>query len=298
MSDEVVVDDILYSAKEYNKVVKEIDYFEHPAINHSKIKDIDISERYYYKKHVTKEYEEESNDNYIFGSLVHCMLLEEDKIQDNYLFIGDIDKRTKEYKELVKTNLNKIIIKESEYELAKIIINAIKNNKFYNTLLKYKEHIITEMPIYWFDDETGLQLKAKPDFMIAPIPDHSVLSNGLIVDLKTTTDITKYQSSIVNFKYYSQASWYCEAYKQHFNTTKNPYYLILFVEKNISCHMKWNSFPDYLLKMGDKLNRIRLSKLNTCLDTNIWNGLDNEDKPVELELLPWQIKEINKLLGE
>ena len=275
-----------------------MDYFDYPAINHSKIKDIDISERLYYLKYITKEYEEEENQAYIFGSLVHCMLLEEDKVQDNYLFIGNIDKRTKEYKELVKDNINKIIIKESEYELAKKIINAIKNNKFYNTLMKYKEHILTEVPIYWFDNETKLELKAKPDLMIAPINGHKVLSNGLIVDLKTTNDISSYQSSILNFKYYSQAGWYCEAYKQHFNTTKNPYYLTLFVEKDITCHMIWNSWSDELLDMGDRLNRLRLSKLKKCLDTGVWNGLENEDKPVELELLPWQIKKIKSLLGE
>lgn len=288
MNDEVVVDN--------NNI--DIDYFDYPAVNHSKIKDIDISERYYYLKYITKEIEEEDKEAYIFGGLVHCILLEEDEVENRYLFVGDIDKRTKEYKELVKSNLNKIIIKDKDYILAKKMVDAIKNNAYYNKLMKYKEHIITELPIFWFDDETGLQLKAKPDFMIAPIPDHPVLSNGLIVDLKTISDISKFQSSIVKYKYYSQASWYCEAYKQYFNTNENPHYLNLFIEKNISCHIMWNSWPSYLLEIGDKLNRIRLSKLKKCLDDNIWNGLDNEDKPVELELLPWQIKEINKLIGE
>lgn len=282
--------------------MKEIDitkyYFDYPAINHSKLKDIDISERYYYLKHVIKEIEEEDIEAYIFGGLVHCILLEESEVENRYLFVGNIDKRTKEYKELVKSNSDKIIIKDKDYTLAKKMVDAIKNNAYYNKLMKYKEHVIVELPILWVDDKTGLELKAKPDFMIAPIENHPVLNNGLIVDLKTTIDISKYRSWIVKYKYYSQASWYCDAYKQHFNTTEKPHYLNLFIEKNISCHIIWNSWPSYLLEIGDKLNRIRLAKLKKCLDDNIWNGLDNEDKPVELELFPWQIKEINKLIGE
>jgi len=274
------------------------DYFNYPAINHSKLKDIDISERYYYLKHVIKEMEEDDKEAYIFGGLVHCMLLEENEVENRYLFIDDIDKRTKEYKELVKSNLDKIIIKDKDYNLAKKMVDAIKSNAYYNKLMKYKEHIITELPILWVDDETGLMLKAKPDFMIAPIKGHNVLSNGLIVDLKTIADIDKYQTAIINYKYYSQASFYCEAFKQHFNTTEKPHYLNLFIEKKISCHIMWNSWPDYLLEIGDRLNRIRLSKLKKCLDNDIWNGLDDEDKPVELKLDFWQIKKIKSLLGE
>ena len=90
------------------------DYFNYPAINHSKLKDIDISERYYYLKHVIKEMEEDDKEAYIFGGLVHCMLLEENEVGNRYLFIDDIDKRTKEYKELVKSNLDKIIIKDKD----------------------------------------------------------------------------------------------------------------------------------------------------------------------------------------
>lgn len=144
-----------------------------------------------------------------FGTAFHTAILEPKTFKKTYL-VEDIDKRTKEGKERIKTlkdNSIKLLSKDN-YEL----IEAISGNYFEHGW-DFHNGII-EQPIYF--DYLKTECKAKPD----------VLQDDLVVDFKTISDCSdsNIKYSINKYKYYIQAAFYRIA-------TGKDNFLFIFCEK-------------------------------------------------------------------
>ena len=62
------------------------DYFQIPAISNSSLSTFNYDPSYYYKVHVTKELvDKKDSASLTFGSLVHCLLLEPEKVSERYV---------------------------------------------------------------------------------------------------------------------------------------------------------------------------------------------------------------------
>lgn len=163
------------------------------------------------------------------GSAIHSLILEEENFDRDFLILDkDINLRTKEGRakkeELEKEALekNKIILSYEIYEKAIEVKDAFKTSKIYNELFiknkGYKE-------ASFFNEINNQACKCRPDYFLD--------DKNVIIDLKTVNTLggasrNLFLKSIINYKYYIQASFYLQitgAEKFYFLAleTENPY---------------------------------------------------------------------------
>lgn len=266
-------------------MTKEIKYYnEVDAVNHSLLKYIDISLKSFFWH---KENKQKETDAMIFGTLIHCLILEKEKFDDRYIIIPDLDKRTKAYKDIIEQHKDKIVVKQEDFELAKMMCDNVLNKKCFNLLTS--DLVEYETELYWRDDLTGLDCKGIADIFIPP---NSKFKNGMVVDIKTISSMNKF--SLYNYSYLTQAAFYCKGLKIIRDLKDYPAFCFIVIEKEAPYDCKFYILQKKDIELGIKINTNRLKKLKLALEKNIFCGYD--DKFEEISLKPWEIKEINKLL--
>lgn len=146
-----------------------------------------------------KECFHRESEAFDFGNLVHCLVLEPDKVFDRYAVPPKLDLRTKigkaDKKKFEQENADKIYIKHDDYLLA--------GNMTLN-VLKIAGGLLTggSAEKSYFADDDGVIVKCRPDYYIEQA--------GIVVDIKTTADISEFglRKSITNYNYHWSAAWY------------------------------------------------------------------------------------------
>jgi hypothetical protein len=130
----------------------------------------------------------------IQGRLFHQMLIEPDKVDLTH--VVDVSTRTtKEYKEYIKNNELSIALLSSEVEEVKSWTSAMKGNIIiYDEI--YKQGNVYEEPA--IGEIEGFAWKGKAD----------IITNDYIIDLKTTSDISKFARNAYIYNYDSQGYIY------------------------------------------------------------------------------------------
>ena len=143
----------------------------------------------------------EMNINFILGGYVHTALLEPEKLEKNYPVSEASSRVTKAYKEDVKNNDDKMMITRKEATKCDEMIRKIQNNSVCQSLLT-GGYVINEEP--GIKEINGIWWKGKADCIN--------VDQGLIVDVKTTGDITRFRKSASIYNYDSQAYIYKEIF--------------------------------------------------------------------------------------
>lgn len=136
-----------------------------------------------------------------FGSCVHKLLLEPDDFDKEFAIMPDIDKRTKEGKEIYASFMmehgSKTLLNAEDFEKAKWCSNIAKEiaGAFFKNG-KAEESFFSELE--------SVPVRCRPDYYIE--------DRGIIVDVKTTADASKdgFVKSIANFGYHIQAAFYMD----------------------------------------------------------------------------------------
>lgn len=123
----------------------------------------------------------EENNAIANGKLRHTLLLEPHKVESEFLIIEDgkglSSRNTQAFKKHIADNPSVTVVKQSEYDLAKLQIETLKSYKPVQDLLAGAS---VEQAFFWTDKATGLPLKAKLDII-------KRLKEGLLaVEYKTT----------------------------------------------------------------------------------------------------------------
>ena len=131
------------------------------------------------------------------GRLFHTAMLEPHKLDD--FFIVDVSSRnTKAYKEYVAEN-NKMALLTHEAENILNVVDVMKSNiAMYDEI--YKDGNIYEVPMIKMIN--GRNWKGKAD----------IICHDKIIDLKTTSDLSKFKYSASKYNYDSQAFIYQELF--------------------------------------------------------------------------------------
>ena len=134
-----------------------------------------------------------SNINFLIGGYFHTAILEPDKIK-KFKIIESTTRNTKAYKEI---SGGEMCLLKHEVDNIELLIDKIHDNDMCMNLIKginveYEQPGIKEI--------AGLMWKGKAD-----IVNHD---EKLVVDLKTTSDISKFRSSAFRYNYDSQAYIY------------------------------------------------------------------------------------------
>ncbi len=192
------------------------------------------SARKFEAQFVLRTIESEESDSMRFGSLVHCLALTPEVFRDEFAIIPEEvltsngQRRGKAWEAFAEENRGKYLMKQIEVIRAELIVAKIRNHAFYQLILDWQRDI--EDPIYWTDEETGVECKGIPDI---------VCRNEWVIDLKTTSDLTGFvqgrekitSAKVAEFGYHMQGAFYLEGASEFYGEKKSRFALIVVETK-------------------------------------------------------------------
>jgi len=158
------------------------------------------------------------------GTALHCLLMEPKKFEQEYIVLPELEidsdfyrtesqksdflqnfalRKTKDAKTF-KYIGSKENLSEKDFKHIKAAVDRVKSLSTARELLKSG---VSEVSIFWRDEETGLMCKCRHDYLT---PWHSV-------DYKSMADKirkSKIGKAIGEYEYYLQAAWYSEGVKR------------------------------------------------------------------------------------
>ena len=186
----------------------------------------------YFKSQIDKQ--SAATDAMIFGTAFHSYVLEPDKFKSQYYVLPKIDRRTKkgkeEYAEHLKNAGDCVIINTDQYNKILGMGESIANNKTLNDLLslsnsKMESVNVWEEKVRDDNDETHI-IKCKS------LIDMIKQDDDLVVDLKTTSSVKSFTSSIRKFGYDRQAAYYLRGLQANNIVSPEARFLFVAVEKD------------------------------------------------------------------
>lgn len=187
-----------------------------------------------------------------------------------------IASKLKDYIEFIRSNDTRTMI--SAYELN--MLNKIKENvyshKLANILLEDKisndGFTSNEFHINWNHDKYNAKCKSLLDRLVVDFKNHKVI----IIDLKTTVNIYKFEDSMKKYDYCRQLMYYTMAVKwwlqneKQVDVTKFSFdYYIIAIDTNTSNH------DIRVFKISNKDVESKIDTINTALEHIMWHKDNN-----------------------
>ncbi len=280
-----------------NDANKMNNYYTHPALSQSKLKDLKRSPKHFWANHLSPNRTPMADTEAMrFGRAIHTCFFEPQEFQNTYVVAPKVDRRTSlgktMYNDFILQNANKTVISEDDLILIKNIKESILSKTTAKILLNdgALTNGLPEQELYWVDADTGIECKAKLDFLIEPCEQ---FPNGLIIDLKTTNNATdvEFAKSVYTFGYYNQVAFYCNAVKTIYKTQDYPPFIFIPVEKSAPYECTFFASDEMMLKIGLQENTKLLNLYKSCLESNNWAGY--EDKIQTIGLPSWVVNKFD-----
>ena len=174
----------------------------------------------------------EQRPAFLVGGYFHTSILEPDKLK-KFKVIPSSTRNTKVYKEM---SGGELCLLQHEVDLIEKLTESVLNNKVCKSLIRvgnieYEQPNITELE--------GQMWKGKAD-----IVNHD---EKLIIDLKTTADISKFKSSAYRYNYDSQAYIYSKLFGYEF--------LFIAIDKTSHQIGLFDCSPEFYESGQDKVKR-------------------------------------------
>lgn len=235
--------------------------------------------------------QEEEKSYLNIGSAVHTLALEPDLFSKVFFVLPDTypdgkkvirNPAHKAYQELLAQAGGKTILSTAEHRTVMGMAQALAGNKKALALLRRPGKV--EASIFWTDDETGIKMRCRPDFMA---------DDGLIIDLKTAASADKdlFCRSAWSLHYDMSVAITCAGYKAL--TGKMPEnYIFIAVEKEAPHIVEvYDSFrpcdPTDPARMnyfdaGWHRYREALKKYRQCMETGIFPSYSDIINPMSI----------------
>lgn len=220
---------------------------------------------FHYKNKDLVEFKESKSMR--IGSMVHTLVLEPHLFDSEYVLQPDFNKRTKDGKEKFaswsESVKGKVIADASEIEIAKLMTDSVTSNSQSKALLK---DALVEQSIFWKDEKTGINLKARPD----------AWRGDLVIDLKTTKDARprKFLYSCLDYGYFMQAAMIRESLRSIGQDMKS--YVIICVENSAPYAHAIFVLEEAAIDYGYNQFRFCLDKLHECQKNDDWPSYATE----------------------
>ena len=196
------------------------DYHSIDALSNSSLSVLKRSPAEFYARFIAKTMKSEETDAMRLGSAVHMLALEPERFHDHYVIdtgpinattgkpYGRDTKRFEAWLEIRKTETDKTVLIYEEFESSMAIAEAFQSHPEILRIMAADVEKIYERGFelsYLVEGQEPIKLKCKPDCVIP--------SEGLIIDLKTTSDPNPdaWKWSAEDFGYHRQAAIYLEA---------------------------------------------------------------------------------------
>ncbi|MCU4489716.1 PD-(D/E)XK nuclease-like domain-containing protein [Acinetobacter ursingii] len=259
------------------------EYHACPEFSSSQLKDILRSSAHFYSNNILKENERETKKHLDFGTLAHTLFLEPEQFEHEFIVGPKFDRRTKAGKEEAAAweaaNQGKIIIDQEMLDGANRIANNLRKLSSYQIM--QNNHGMAEASIFFTDPVYGLNLRVRPDYHIVPCDE---FPNGLLFDVKTTTDARqfKFQRSCSDFGYDISATMYREGFQQHYKTEDKPEFIFLVAESSAPFNVKQYRASDLFISIGEQRYSKAKEILAESLLINEWDGYSTELEDISL----------------
>ena len=208
-----------------------------------------------YKAWVDDTDEREPTPAMIFGSMAHKLLLETDDFAAEYA-VTDLSLSTKEGKAFKTEAAGRTIAKQTDYESALLMAEAVRDHPQARHLFKAYQ---AERAIFWQRD--GIECKAKPDII------STIHGRRYLADFKTTESVNPKEvtRSIAKWHYHRQASWYLDG----MTAIGEPCdaFIFIFVEKTYPHLVTMCQLDDDALAKGREDSARAVDTLKECRKT-------------------------------
>jgi exodeoxyribonuclease VIII len=221
--------------------------------------------------------------NLDLGNAIHTRCLEPHLFDSKY-YANGLDKRTKDYKELVIKNEGKIALKPKDMDMISSIYSRYKDHPF------VKENIDKDSNFentYFFQKKNVL-MKFRPD-VASP-------NQRMMIDLKSTIDAYSFPKSVFNFKYDYQTGFYMTGMEILNYDYKD--FVFLAVEKEPPFKIKPWYMPESGIELGKEIFEIYLSKYVRSTSRNYLSRKYKDDELPEMIDYPQWALDISKRINE
>ena len=242
----------------------EKEYNEAPGVRRSDLWKISESPEKY--KWAT-EHPIEPTPALIFGAATHKYILEKDDFYDEYAVAPNVDRRTKEGRDIwnlfTQENENKSIVGADDFTVMNDMRNALVDCPLANKLIYGKGQ--TETPFFWTDKDTGEQCKVKLDRLVR------IDRRFVVVDYKTAlsakTDV--FVHDMIKFGYTLQAAMYTEAVMKCKRIKYRPDFIFVVQEKKApySVNVIYVANDSSVMQYGQDQFREFIGILHQCNET-------------------------------
>lgn len=226
-----------------------------------------------------------------FGSAAHTALLEPELFRKRFIAYPDLpefegqSKAAKEVRaEFARSHENKKIITQEDFAELGAMIESFYNHSLAPSLLKG----LKEKTFFWKDELSGVLCKARPDSVN--------LEKKVIVDIKTTSDISNagIQRSLVNYGYYLQAAHYRKGVNEYLKD-KVEDFVFIFIETKAPYQIRIIRMDDQAMELGDLHLKDALLDYAHCEKIGRWK---NPETVEELGLPAWFYAASDNDLGD
>ena len=149
-----------------------------------------------YVEYINKPPKEKEPQPFRDGRLIHLLSLEPHRIDE--LTIIESTKGSKAYKLAVQEQLPQTVYTLAELNRCKKVAESVLNNQEFSSLVNKAKFEVPEISNY-----NGFPFRGKAD----------ILLDGVVVDLKTTSDIDNFHQSAMLYNYDLQAALYLELFE-------------------------------------------------------------------------------------
>ncbi len=266
------------------------EYHESAGISRSGIMEFKRSPKHYWYKYLSDNYvRKDSTEDMIFGSALHCYILEPQRFIEEYAIrpakrdklpevplLKDVGreiydakkaayeaeriKRKDEDSAFYHSSLGKTQIDYEDLDLLHAMSGSIKDDLQALQLISDAQY---EKSIYWIDPETQLLCKVRPD----------ILHSNFIVDLKTTKDAS-YAAFQRDFYYYGYALQLGMMYEASKHALDWPItnFIDLAIEKTEPYLHAIYPIDEIAIDHGRNEFHLYLKQMKECFEKNEWPG--------------------------
>lgn len=216
----------------------------------------------------------EPTDAMLFGTAVHCGVLEPDRYVDSVVVCPDINKRTKEgraqWLSFVAENASRTVLSFDQAGRAARCIAAVRAHPAASRLL---DGARCEVSMFWQDTEYKVPCKLRAD----------ALNHGGVIDLKTTTDASPegFGRQAANLLYHVQGAHYwsgCE----HAMDSSPQFFAFIVVESEEPHAVACYTLPPVAVQSGRRKMDEALSRYRDALSAGKWPGYPETINPLDL----------------
>jgi hypothetical protein len=272
-----------------NSFVCEMDAVEYhngsPGISSSRMKHMLVSPAVYQLK-LHRPMQE--TDALRVGRMLHTQVLEPHLVSSDFAIWQDGRRQGNEWALFAMQNAKKTIITEPQMACVERMAEALQGLVDF-PLSAWLAGIkgqgsqydiapaIKEQSLFWIDEDTGLQCKARPDAM-------TLGSKPLVGDLKSarSADEDDFISDIFKYRYDVQAAHYLAGVKAVYGIDA-PFAFFAVEKEEPHVARTFLMTPDALAH-GERLRRYCLRMIRRCLDTGSWPKQPPGTKPVSVEV--------------